>query len=120
MIVVKKNKSGVPRLDEVYDSGHEPSNENELKAYQTLFGIREDKIREAGQSSTQPPPLPPPLHEEDASSPSQILEDQVHGLTTRFDAYWDETQEHQVSKRQEMEEPKAKLDTILHNQEIIK
>ena len=96
-IVVKKNKSGVPRPEEVYDSGHKPSDEDELEAYQTLFGMREDEKREEGQSSTQPPPLPPPSHEEDASSPSQTLEDQVKYLTPRFNAYLEETQEHQVS-----------------------
>ena len=32
-IVVKKDKSGVPRSDAVYDSGHEPSDEKELTAY---------------------------------------------------------------------------------------
>ena len=42
-IVVKKNKLGVPRHDEVYDSEHEPSDEDELKAYQTMFGMREDE-----------------------------------------------------------------------------
>ena len=59
-IVVKKNKSGVPCPDKVYDSGHEPSDEDELKAYQTLFGMREDEHRDVGQSSTNP--LPPPSH----------------------------------------------------------
>ena len=34
VIVVKKNKSGVPRLEEVYDSENEPSDEEELRAYQ--------------------------------------------------------------------------------------
>ena len=32
-IVVKKNKLGVPRLDEVYDYENEPSDEEELKVY---------------------------------------------------------------------------------------
>ena len=36
-IVIKKDKSGVPRSKAVYDSGHEPSDEKELTAYQTLF-----------------------------------------------------------------------------------
>ena len=93
-IVVKKNKPGVPRLEEVYDLRHEPSDEDEIKAYQTMFGMREDEKREAGQSSTQPLPPLLPSHEEDASSPSQTLENQVTNLITRFDAYWDETQEH--------------------------
>ena len=88
-IVVKKNKSGVPRTKEVYDYGNEPSDEEELRAYQSRFGIREDDQRDAVQSSTQPSPLPPTSHEED-SSRSQTLKDQVHDLTTRFDAYWDE------------------------------
>ena len=88
-IVVKKNKLGVPRLDKVYDSGYEPSNEDEHKAYQTLFGMREDENRDVGQSCTQPPP--PLSHDEDDSSPSPSLEDHVHDLTTRFDVLWDET-----------------------------
>ena len=36
-IVVKKDKLGVPRSEAVYDLGHEPSDEEELIAYQTLF-----------------------------------------------------------------------------------
>ena len=91
-IVVKKNKSGVPRPEEVYDSGNEFSDEEELKAFQTMFGIRDDDIREASQMSTQPPL--PTSHEEDTPSSSQTIEDQVQDLTMRFDALWDETQEH--------------------------
>ena len=86
-IVVKKNKPSVLRLREVYDSWHEPSDEDELKAYQTLFGMRDDEKRKVGQSSTQPPPPPPPSNEKDASSPSQTLHNQVKDLITRFDAY---------------------------------
>ena len=47
-IIVKKNKPGVPRPDKVYDSGNEPSDEEELKAYQIMFGLRVDDIREVG------------------------------------------------------------------------
>ena len=90
--MVKKDKPGVPRLKEVYDSSNEPSDEEELIAYQSSYGILADAQGEARQSSTQPPP--PPSHEEDPVSPSTALEDQVHDLTARFDAYWDETQEH--------------------------
>ena len=32
-IMVKKDEPGIPRLEEVYDSGIEPSNEDELRAY---------------------------------------------------------------------------------------
>ena len=62
-IVVKKNKPGVSRPNEVYDSKIKPSDEEELKAYLTMFGMREDEKREVGQSSTQtsiPPTSPPP------------------------------------------------------------
>ena len=90
VIVVKKNKLGVPRPEEVYDSRNEPSNEEELRAYQTRFGMREDEKRDVGQSTTQPPPPPPTSHEKDDSNPSQPIEDQVHDLTLRFGAFWGE------------------------------
>ena len=32
-IMVKKDKLGIPRLEEVHDSGNEPSDEDELRAY---------------------------------------------------------------------------------------
>ena len=38
-IMVKKDKPGIPRLEEVYDLGNEPFNENDLKAYRSRFGI---------------------------------------------------------------------------------
>ena len=37
--MVKKDKLGVPRPKEVYDSGNEPLDEEELRAYQSRFGI---------------------------------------------------------------------------------
>ena len=56
VIMVKKDKSGVPRPEEVYDLGNEPSNEDELRAYQSRFGIPVGTEGEAAQSSTQSPP----------------------------------------------------------------
>ena len=38
-IMVKKDKQGVPRLEEVYDSGNEPFDEDDLRAYYSRFGI---------------------------------------------------------------------------------
>ena len=87
-ISVKKDKLNVPRPEEVYNSGHEPSHEDELRAYRFKFGIPIGTEGEAGQTSTQPPP-PQPSPEEDLVSPSTTLEDQVQDLTARFDAYWD-------------------------------
>ena len=51
-IMVKKDKPGVPRPEEVYDSGNEPFNEDELRAYQSRFGILVGTQGEAEQSST--------------------------------------------------------------------
>ena len=59
-IMVKKDKPSVLRLEEVYDSGNEPSNENELRVYQSRFGVPIGAQGETRQSSTQPPPPPPP------------------------------------------------------------
>ena len=89
-IMVKKDKQGVLRPEEVYDSSNEPSDEDDLRAYQSRFGIPVVAQGEDEQSSTQPPP-PQPSQEEDLVSPSTTLEDQVQDLTARFDLYWDET-----------------------------
>ena len=75
VIIVKKDKSGFPRSKAVYDLGYEPSDEEELTTYQTLFGIREETPSEAGQpSTTHPPPSPSPTKPDDPS-PSPTLED---------------------------------------------
>ena len=96
-ILVKRDKSGVPRPEEAYDSGHEPSDEDELHDYQARYGPLGDPQGDIGQSSSHPPPPPPPQPTEAApSSPSPDLEDPVLSLTERFDAFWDETQEHRV------------------------
>ena len=56
-----------------------------LKAYQTMFGMRDYDITEEGESFTQPPP--PTSHEEAAPTPSQPIEDQVRDLTMRSDSF---------------------------------
>ena len=55
-IMVKKDKPGVPRPKEIYDSRNEPSDEDVLREYQLRFGILVGTQGEASQSSTQPPP----------------------------------------------------------------
>ena len=86
-IVVKKDKASVPRSDAVYDSGHEPLDEEELTAYQTLFVMREETPGVTDPPSTSHPPPPPPSIESAVTSPSPTLEDQVQDLTTRLDAF---------------------------------
>ena len=115
-IAIKKDKLGVPRSEVVYDSGHEPSDKEEFTVYQTLFSMRDETSGEVGQpSTTHPPPSPPPI-DLDVPSPSPTLEDQVQHLTSRFDAFWDETQERQVTMSQDMDALRADMRTVLRNQ----
>ena len=46
------------------------------------------------------------------SSSIQSLVDQIHTLTTWFDAYWDESQEHHVALSQDRDASKAEMATI--------
>ena len=103
-ISVKRDTPGVPQPEGVYDSGHEPSDEDELPDYRARFGFLGDTQDDIGQSSSHPPP-PPPQQPQAAAlpSPSPDLEDPVLSLTERFDAFWDETQEHRVLITQDME-----------------
>ena len=53
------------------------------------------------------------------SSSTQSLAKQIHALTTRFDAYWDESQEHRVALSQDMDAIRAKMPTIHASQDLI-
>ena len=119
-ISVKRDTPGVPQPEGVYDSGHEPSDEDELPDYQVRFGFLGDTQDDIGQSSSHPPP-PPPQQPQAAAppSPSPDLEDPVLSLTEHFDAFWDETQEHRVLVTQDMEALRADMRTVLANQAII-
>ena len=57
-IYVKRDTPGVPRPEGVYDSGHEPSDEDELHDYQARYGSLGDSQGDIGQSSSPPPPPP--------------------------------------------------------------
>ena len=46
--MVKKDKPGVPRPEEVYNLGNKPSDEDDLRAYQSRFGISAGAQGEAG------------------------------------------------------------------------
>ena len=127
-ITVKRDTPGVPRPEGVYDSGHEPSDEDELPDYRARFSFLGDTQEDIGQSSSRPPPPPssrpppPPPQQPPAAappSPSPDLEDPVLSLTERFDAFWDETQEHRVLVTQDMEALRADMQTVLANQAII-
>ena len=119
-ISVKRDTPGVPQPKGVYDSGQEPSDEDELPDYRARFGFLGDTQDDIGQSSSHPPP-PPPQQTPAAAppSPSLDLEDPVLSLTERFDAFWDETKEHRVLVTQDMEALRADMWTILANLAII-
>ena len=119
-ISVKRDTPGVPQPEGVYDSGHDPSDEDELPDYRARFSFLGDTPDDLGQSSAHPPP-PPPQQPQAATppSPSPDLEDPVLSLTERFDAFWDETQEHRVLVTQDMEALRADMRTVLANQAII-
>ena len=53
------------------------------------------------------------------SSSTQSLADQIHELTSRFDAYWDESQEHRVTLSQDMDSIRAKMAAIHASQNQI-
>ena len=127
-ISVKRDTPGVPQPEGVYDSGHEPSDEDELPDYRARYGFLGDTQEDIGQSSSRPPPPPsyhpppPPPQQPQATvppSPSLDIEDPVLSLTERFDAFWDETQEHRVLVTQDMEALRADMRTVLANQAII-
>ena len=119
-ISVKRDKPSVPRPEGAYDSGHEPSDEDELHDYQARYGFPGYPHGDIGQSSSRPPPPPPQQPPTTApSSPSPDLEDPVLSLTERFDAFWDETQEHGVLITQDMEVLRADMRTVLANQATI-
>ena len=46
--MVKKDRPGVLRPEAVYDSGNEPSNEDDLRTYQSRFGFLIGTQGEAG------------------------------------------------------------------------
>ena len=115
-ISVKRDKPGVPRPEGAYDSGHEPSDEDELHDYLARFGSLGDSQGDIRQSSSHPPPPPPQQPSEAApSSPTLDVEDPVLSLTERFDAFWDETQEHRVLLTQDMKALRADMRTVLAN-----
>ena len=118
-ISVKRDTPGVPQPEGVYDSGHEPSDEDELPDYRARYGFLGDTQEDIGQPSSQPPPPPQQPQETVPPSPSPDLEDPVLALTERFDAFWDETQEHRVLVTQDMEALRADMHTVLANQAII-
>ena len=117
-IMVKRDKPGLPQPEGMYDSGNEPSDEDELHQYQAHFGLPGDPQGSGGQSSTNPPP-PQLTSEEAPSSPNLNLEDPVLTLTDHFDAFWGETQEHRVLITQYIEALRADMCTILANQATI-
>ena len=82
------------------------------------FGSSVESTEEADDDATAAAPSEGEFEDinlEVLSSSTQPLADQIHALTTRFDAYWDETQEHRVTLSQDMDALKAEIAIIRSN-----
>ena len=53
------------------------------------------------------------------SSSTQSMADQIHELTARFEAYWDESQEHRVALSQDIDAIRAEMTLIRSIQDHI-
>ena len=53
------------------------------------------------------------------SSSTQSLAYQIHALTTQFNAYWDESQEHRVALSQDMDTIRAEMAIIRASHDLI-
>ena len=47
-IMVNRGKPGIPQPEAMYDSGNEPSDEDELREYHAMFGLPVDPQGDAG------------------------------------------------------------------------
>ena len=81
------------------------------------FGSPGDLDEETDDDATAVTPITGGLKDGDLEVPSsstQSLADQIHALTARFDAYWDEFQEHRVALSQDVYAIKAEM-AIIHS-----
>ena len=86
------------------------------------FGSPGDLEEEADNDAVVAAPSEGDPEDDDPEVPSsstKSLIDQIHALTTRFDTYWDESQEHCVALSQDMEAIKAEMAIIRSNQDHI-
>ena len=86
------------------------------------FGSPGDSDEEVDDDAITTAPSEGDLEDGDPKVPSsstQSLADQIHALTSRFDAYWDESQEHCIALSQNMDALKAEMAIIRSNQDRI-
>ena len=86
------------------------------------FGSPGDSEEEVDEEATVAAPRQGDSEDGDPEVPSsstRSLADQIHALTARFNAYWDESQEHRVALSQDMDVLKAEMAIIRSNQDRI-
>ena len=86
------------------------------------FGFSAELKEEAGDDAATATPSEGESEGGDPKVPSsstQPLAYQIHALTTRFDAYWDEAQKHRVTLSQDMDALKAEMAIIRSNEDQI-
>ena len=76
------------------------------------LGDSDEETDEDASASTPSAGDPEDDYPKVPSSSTQSLADQIHALTTRFDAYWDESQEHWVALSQDVDTIRAEMATI--------
>ena len=81
------------------------------------FGSLSDSDEDTDDDATVATPSAGDL--EVPSSSTQSLADQIHVFTTRFDAYWDESQEHRVALSQDIDAIRAEMTIIRSSQDHI-
>ena len=87
------------------------------------FGSPGDSDEETDEDAAAATPSANDPKDSDPEVPSSLTQSlayQIHALTTRFDAYWDESQKHRVAMSQDMEAIRAKMATIHSSQDHIK
>ena len=83
------------------------------------LGDSDEEINEDASTATPSAGDPKDDDLEVPSSSTQSLADQIHVLTTRFDAYWDESQEHRVALSQDVDTIRAEMATIHASKDLI-
>ena len=92
-----------------------------IRLHKANFGSPGDSNEETEEDApaATPSASDPKDNNPEVPSSSTSLDDQIHKLTTLFDAYWDESQEHQVAMSQDMDTIRAKMTTIRTIQDLI-
>ena len=109
-------------ITQLCHSAEVPMLDSEEQVQQRLPRVKFESLDESDEDVPEATPstsVPVDGDPEVPSSSTQSLVDQVHALTTRFDVYWDESQEHRVALSQDMDSIRAEMAAIRASQDQI-